>query len=299
VVVPVLASVRDNAVVTDVIREHKVQTIFHAAAFKHVPIVERDPIAGVINNIFATTTLARIAIDCGVERFVLISTDKAVRPSSVMGATKRLAELILQDMSRSPRKTTFCCVRFGNVLGSSGSVVERFTEQIRRGGPVTVTHPDMVRYFMSVEEAASLVIQSATLAKGGDTFLLDMGEPISILELARSLIRLMGHVEYTRENPTGDIEIVLTGLRPGEKIREELLIDMNTVVGTLHPRIMKSHEPSIDPVVLHRELDNLRRAVELRDVGLVVASLEAAIADYKPSGSVLHLATRAATDKPH
>jgi FlaA1/EpsC-like NDP-sugar epimerase len=286
-IVAVLTSVRDKAVIDDTLRKHEVKTVFHAAAFKHVPMVERHPIAGVVNNTLATESLALSAIAAGVERFVLISTDKAVRPTSVMGASKRVAELLLQDLSACGGQTVFCCVRFGNVLGSSGSVVERFTEQIRAGGPVTVTHPEMVRYFMSVTEAASLVIQAAALSKGGETFLLDMGEPIQIVDLARSMIKLMGYEECTAQNPFGDIEIVYTGLRPGEKLYEELLVDMRTAAGTRHPRIMTSREPRVDPEMLRRELVNIRRAVEMRDVGLVLASFAILVADYRPSPMML------------
>lgn len=286
-IVAVLASVRDVSVMGEALRGYGVNTIFHAAAFKHVPMVERYPIAGVVNNTLATDALARTSIACGVERFVLISTDKAVRPSSVMGASKRIAELLLQDLAAQRTGTVFCCVRFGNVLGSSGSVVERFTEQIRSGGPVTVTHPDMVRYFMSVSEAASLVIQAAALSRGGETFLLDMGEPIKIVQLARSMIKLMGYEECNAENPFGDIEIVYTGLRPGEKLTEELLIDMHTASGTRHPRIMTSLEPGADPELLRRELVNIRRAVDLRDVGLVLASITALVSEYRPSAWML------------
>lgn len=286
-VIAVLGSVRDSRLMDETLRLYGVNTVFHAAAFKHVPMVERYPIAGVVNNTLATETLALTAATCGIERFVLISTDKAVRPSSVMGATKRIAELLLQDIAARDSGTVFCCVRFGNVLGSSGSVVETFTEQIRSGGPVTVTHPEMMRYFMSVNEAASLVIQAAALSRGGETFLLDMGEPIKIIDLARSMIRLMGYEESGTDNPFGDIEIVYTGLRPGEKLSEELLIDPRATAGTRHPRIMTALEPSVDPDLLRREMINLRRAVELHDIGLVLASFTALVSDYRPSGLML------------
>ena len=282
-IVAKLATVGDPIADDQLLRGFHVQTIFHAAAYKHVPMLERAPIAGVVNNTLATLSLADTAIECNVERFVLISTDKAVRPTSVMGATKRMAELLIQDLARSQKQTIFCAVRFGNVLGSSGSVTQRFAEQIRTGGPVTVTHPEMVRYFMSINEAASLVMQAASLAKGGETFLLEMGEPFRIVELARSMIRLMGYQERTHDDPDGEMEIVFTGLRPGEKIIEELLTDMRSAVGTDHPRILQSREPTVDSVQLRKSLEHLRHAIRLRDGSLVLAALSAAVDDYHPS----------------
>ena len=282
-IVAKLGSVGDAKSEGQVLRDVHVQTIFHAAAYKHVPMLERDPIAAVVNNTLATLSLAEKAVECNVERFVLISTDKAVRPTSVMGATKRMAELLIQDLAQSQTRTIFCAVRFGNVLGSSGSVTQRFEEQIQAGGPVTVTHPDMVRYFMSINEAASLVMQAASLAKGGETFLLEMGEPFRILELARSMIRLMGYQERTQDNPEGEIEIVYSGLRPGEKIIEELLTDMRSAVGTDHPRILQSREPTVDSVQLRKSLDHLRHAIRLRDGSLALAALNAAVDDYQLS----------------
>jgi len=236
-VVPMLGSVHHGKRVSNVCRTFAVQTIFHAAAYKHVPLVECNPIEAMFNNIMGTLQLAQAALDTGVERFVLISTDKAVRPTNVMGASKRCAELILQALSTQASSTVFCMVRFGNVLGSSGSVVPLFQQQIRDGGPITVTHPDITRYFMTIPEAASLVIQAGSLAKGGEVFVLDMGEPVRIADLATRMIHLCGLTVQDENHPKGDITIQYTGLRPGEKLYEELLIGDN-VVGTGHPLIM-------------------------------------------------------------
>jgi FlaA1/EpsC-like NDP-sugar epimerase len=261
-VVSVLGSVRDEALVERVLAETGVETLFHAAAFKHVPIVEQNVIAGFDNNTFGTDVLARAAAKCGVQRFVLISTDKAVRPTSMMGASKRLAEMVLQAHAAAGQsKTIFTMVRFGNVLDSSGSVIRLFRRQIETGGPVTVTHKDMIRYFMSIPEAASLVIQAGALAKGGEVFVLDMGEPIKIDDMARSMIRLSGRTVRDAQNPSGDVEIVYVGLRPGEKLREELLID-NIVTGTEHPRILNCQEPFLALPELDRLLAQLREAME-------------------------------------
>jgi FlaA1/EpsC-like NDP-sugar epimerase len=224
-VVPVLGSILDGTLMRRVIEENEVETIYHAAAFKHVPLVEHNPVMGLRNNTFGTATLADAAAACGVERLVLISTDKAVRPSSIMGASKRLAEMVLQARAAEGAcNTVFTMVRFGNVLDSSGSVVRRFRRQIRDGGPVTVTHPDMIRYFMSIPEAAALVIQAGAMATGGDVFVLDMGDQVKIDELARSMIRLTGLEVRDAEHPDGDIAIEYIGLRDGEKMFEELLI---------------------------------------------------------------------------
>ncbi len=231
-----------------------VKTVYHAAAYKHVPLVEHNVVEGVRNNIFGTRTAAQAAQACGVERFVLISTDKAVRPTNVMGATKRLAELVLQGLDLQQRgseaRTAFSMVRFGNVLGSSGSVVPLFRRQIEKGGPVTVTHPDIIRYFMTIPEASQLVIQAGAMGTGGDVFVLDMGEPVRIVDLARKMIHLMGYEAREESNPNGDIAIEYSGLRPGEKLFEELLIGDN-VSGTQHPRIMRAEEVTIAWETLH------------------------------------------------
>jgi len=287
--VPVLGSIQNAQLMDEVTADNRVQTIFHAAAFKHVPIVERHPIVGVMNNTIGTELLARVAMKHRVERFVLISTDKAVRPKSVLGASKRFAELILQALAQQSPETIFTSVRFGNVLDSSGSVIQRFREQIVAGGPVTVTDPNVVRYFMSLEEAADLVIQAAGLANGGEVFLLDMGAPVKIDGLARTMIRLMGLEVRSEENPQGDIEIQYVGLRPGEKLVEELLTSEQNATGTQHPRIMRSHESSPSSVTILQELEFLKGAIAQRDADLVVNSLVRAIEGYRPDPHLVML----------
>lgn len=284
-VVTVLGSVLDKALVTETLRTCRVETIYHAAAYKHVPIVEHNAVVGLANNALGTEVVADAAIACGVERMVLISTDKAVRPTNVMGASKRLAELVLQARAVQNTSTVFTMVRFGNVLDSSGSVVRRFRRQIEAGGPVTVTHPEVIRYFMSIPEAAELVIQAGSMAKGGDVFVLDMGEPVKINDLAELMIRLSGLELRNDERPDGDIEIVYTGLRPGEKLYEELLIGLQTT-GTEHPRIMRSDEPFLSPADLKRELDLLRTAMEQRDVETLQAVLTRTVEGYQPDAGM-------------
>ncbi len=260
-VVAVLGSVLDADLVARTISGNAVHTIYHAAAFKHVPIVEANAVVGFRNNTFGTLTIAEAAERAGAERLVLISTDKAVRPSSLMGASKRLAEMVLQAKADEPGQgTIFTMVRFGNVLDSSGSVVRLFRRQIERGGPVTVTHKGMIRYFMSIPEAATLVIQAGAMATGGEVFVLDMGEPVKIDDLARSMVRLMGREVRDEANPNGDIEIKYVGLRPGEKLAEELLIGANTA-GTEHPRIQRSQEPYLSLEHLEPELELLTQAL--------------------------------------
>ena len=215
----------------DILLAYRVQTVYHAAAYKHVPIVEQNVIEGIYNNVIATWNTAEAAHETEVETFVLVSTDKAVNPTNVMGATKRFAEMVLQGLHRRGTKTRFCMVRFGNVLASSGSVVPLFNEQIKAGGPVTVTHPEVIRYFMTIPEAAQLVIQAGSMADGGEVFVLDMGKPVRICDLARRMIHLMGLTVRDEQHPDGDIEIAYTGLRPAEKLYEELLIG-NNVTGT-------------------------------------------------------------------
>jgi FlaA1/EpsC-like NDP-sugar epimerase len=261
----VLASVCDEVAMERVCRAHRVQTLYHAAAYKHVPIVERNECFGVETNLFGTVTAAQVAARTGVEAFVLISTDKAVRPTSIMGATKRLAEMALQAMqAQGGHRTTLCQVRFGNVLGSSGSVIPLFREQIQRGGPVTVTHADMVRYFMTIPEAADLVIQAGAMAKGGEVFVLDMGEPVRIDDLARNMIRLAGRTVRDAGNPHGDIEIMYTGVRPGEKLYEELFI-RSTPAPTAHPTIGLGSEPFLPWPELEPQFSRLRAAVDQHD----------------------------------
>ncbi len=259
--IPILGSVLSHSLVDETLANHDVQTIYHAAAYKHVPLLERNMLQGLENNTFGTVVLAKSAMKHGVERFVLISTDKAVRPTNVMGASKRLSELCLQALAAEGKSATvFTIVRFGNVLDSSGSVVRRFRHQIAAGGPVTVTHPDIIRYFMSIPEAASLVIQAGAMATGGEVFVLDMGEPVRINDLARSMIRLSGLKVRDRDTPDGDIAIEYIGLRSGEKMREELLIGQDTS-STEHPRIQTSREPMLGMAKLEAELTNLRAAM--------------------------------------
>lgn len=282
-VVAVLGSVLDADLVTVTLTTYKIETLFHAAAYKHVPMVEANPISGLENNVFGTAVVAECAQRCGVERFVLISTDKAVRPTNVMGASKRLSELILQARAADPGcQTVFAMVRFGNVLDSSGSVVGLFREQIRNGGPVCVTHRDVTRYFMSIPEAAALVIQAGAMAAGGEVFVLEMGEPVRIDDLARLMIRLTGLEVKTDDRPDGDIAIVYTGLRPGEKLYEELLIGADAQA-TEHPRILRSDEPHLTTAELQCELDVLHAAMALRDVDAVQAVLMRTVEGYRPN----------------
>ncbi len=282
--ITLLGSVTDAVRVEKVCKTFKVQTIYHAAAYKHVPMVEKNPGQGIWNNIFGTLHTAQAAINAGVELFVLISTDKAVRPTNTMGATKRFAELILQALSLQntlPSSTRFTMVRFGNVLGSSGSVVPLFREQIARGGPVTVTDARIIRYFMTIPEAAQLVIQAGALAEGGDVFVLDMGEPIRILDLAKRMIHLSGLQMKDESHPAGEIEISFTGLRPGEKLYEELLIGDN-VTDTHHPRIMRAEEHVIPWNVLDMLLSDLKTAAREDDFIQVRDILKQAVTGFVP-----------------
>ena len=287
VCVPVLGSVVNQKRVEQVCCSFGVQTIYHAAAYKHVPMVEKNPAMGVKNNIFGTWHTAKAALNTGVETFVLISTDKAVRPTNVMGTTKRFAELILQAISqkslknKSGRTTRFTMVRFGNVLGSSGSVVPLFREQIKQGGPVTVTHRDIIRYFMTIPEASQLVIQAGAMGKGGDVFVLDMGDPVNIYHLAERMIRLSGFEVQDKQHPHGDIAIDVTGLRPGEKLYEELLIDDN-VMGTKHKRIMRAEETIVPWAVLEKYLKSLKIAIEKNDIKQIRSFLLNVVKGYHP-----------------
>jgi FlaA1/EpsC-like NDP-sugar epimerase len=265
----------------EIMQAYGVQTIYHAAAYKHVPIVEQNVIAGMYNNVLSTWHAAEAALACNVEKFVLISTDKAVNPTNVMGATKRLAEMVLQGLSTRGGRTRFCMVRFGNVLESSGSVVPLFREQIRRGGPVTVTHPDITRYFMTIPEATQLVLQAGAMANGGDVFVLDMGKPVKIADLARRMISLSGLRVRDEQNPDGDIEIQFTGLRPAEKLYEELLIGSN-VSGTEHPMIMRALEPCLPWTRLESLLEELREDMNRLDVPATLDVLMGAVHEYAP-----------------
>jgi FlaA1/EpsC-like NDP-sugar epimerase len=283
--IPLLGSVAHRRRLQVAMEQFQVQTVYHAAAYKHVPIVEHNPIEGVQNNVFGTWRAAEAAIATGVETFVLVSSDKAVRPTNVMGATKRLAELILQGLAREGGATRLCMVRFGNVLDSSGSVAPLFREQIRRGGPLTVTHPEVERYFMTIPEAAQLVIQASALAQGGDVFLLDMGEPVRILDLARRMIRLSGLTVRDEEHPDGDIEIQFTGLRSGEKLREELLIGTDDLP-TEHPMIRRAREQSLPWPIVRESLTRLEAASRHFDYPAVRATLREIVAEYQPENGI-------------
>ena len=300
--VPIMGSIRNFGRLQDVIGAWKINTIYHAAAYKHVPMVEHNIAEGIMNNVFGTLNTAQAAIRCRVENFVLISTDKAVRPTNVMGSTKRLAELVLQALSaeQAPRlwgeeaqvsqvnRTRFTMVRFGNVLGSSGSVIPRFREQIRRGGPVTVTHPDITRYFMTIPEAAQLVIQAGAMGQGGDVFVLDMGEPVIIVDLARKMIMLSGLTVRDEINPSGDIAVTFSGLRPGEKLYEELLIGDNPEA-TAHSKIHRANEVYISWSQLLPILDTLRQAVRDDNYNLVRETLLSTVQGYAPSNGIVDL----------
>jgi FlaA1/EpsC-like NDP-sugar epimerase len=291
-IVPVLGSVLDRKLVARTIRNFGVEVIYHAAAYKHVPIVEQNPFAGVQNNTFGTLVLADVAKELKVERFVLVSSDKAVRPTNVMGASKRLAELILQALALEDKPgTIFTMVRFGNVLDSSGSVVRRFRTQIKNGGPVTVTHKDIIRYFMSIPEAAQLVIQAGAMASGGEVFVLDMGTPVKIDNLARTMIKLSGLEVRDEENPEGDIEIEYVGLRRGEKLYEELLIGENTTE-TTHPRIFKNSEPVMAYEDLIAALERLDEAIQKSDDAELQDMLRATVEGYAPGGTGLQISSK-------
>jgi FlaA1/EpsC-like NDP-sugar epimerase len=274
-----LGSVTDAQAVTGVLSKYGVETIYHAAAYKHVPIVEANPVSGIINNISGTLITAKCAIACGVSKFVLISTDKAVRPTNIMGATKRVAELVLQGLADlSNHHTCFTMVRFGNVLGSSGSVVPRFREQITSGKSITLTHIDITRYFMTIPEAANLVIQAGAMAKGGEVFHLDMGEPVKIYDLAMQMIRLHGM------EPHKDVNIEITGLRPGEKICEELLIDCEAALPTGHPKIFCAREAKLGWKELSPQLATLLNAAAECEVNECVSALHELVPEYQPMG---------------
>jgi len=285
---PLLGNVAHRRRCETVMKAFGTQVVYHAAAYKHVPLVEHNVIEGVQNNVFGTWHAAEAAVAAGVERFVLISTDKAVRPTNVMGASKRLAELVLQGLAQRQSGTVFSMVRFGNVLGSSGSVVPLFRDQIRDGGPITVTHPDIIRYFMTIPEASQLVLQAGSMGEGGEVFVLDMGEPVKIADLARKMIHLMGLEEKTEDNPDGDIELVYAGLRPGEKLFEELLIG-NDPQGTAHPRIMMAREVSMAWDEVEHTLNRLMRASHEFDCGEILEILKTAPTGFAPNSSVADL----------
>jgi len=284
-IVPLLGSVCDEVRMHEIMRTWRPHTVYHAAAYKHVPLVEHNPAEGVRNNVWGTMVCAQMAARHGVPHFVLISTDKAVRPTNIMGATKRLAEMVLQALAATHR-TTFAMVRFGNVLGSSGSVVPLFREQIKNGGPITLTHEDITRYFMTIPEAAQLVIQAGAMGTGGDVFVLDMGEPVRIADLARRMVELSGLSLRDTANPEGDIEVTVTGLRPGEKLYEELLIGDNPKP-TQHARIMKAHEEFLPWDVLQARLNALQTCMQANDVSAIRGLLQELVPGYQPTGDVV------------
>lgn len=284
--VPLLVSVRDGDRMKAIMSTWRPDTVYHAAAYKHVPLVEHNPAEGIKNNVFGTLRVAQAAVETGVSDFVLISTDKAVRPTNIMGASKRLAEMVLQALAGISEGTKFSMVRFGNVLGSSGSVVPKFRQQIRDGGPITLTHPDVTRYFMTISEASQLVIQAAAMADAGDLFVLDMGQPIKIQDLARRMIELSGLTVRDEHQPNGDIKIEITGLRPGEKLYEELLIGGNPEA-TSHSRIMKAREDFIPWVELKEKLQALEIALNLNDVCVIRQTMLSLVAGYTSGDEIV------------
>ena len=286
VVVPLLGSVTDADRMSEIMSTWDIDTLYHAAAYKHVPLVEHNPAAGVRNNVLGTLTAAQAAIEFGVSDFVLISTDKAVRPTNIMGASKRMAEMVLQALAAQSETTRFSMVRFGNVLGSSGSVVPRFREQIRQGGPITLTHPDITRYFMTIPEAAQLVIQAGAMARGGEVFVLDMGESVKIADLARRMVELSGLRLKTGADSDGDIEIEIRGLRPGEKLYEELLIGDNPQ-STSHSRIMMANEDFVKWPVFEDKIRTLELALSANDVAAIRTLIKELVAGYEASNEIV------------
>jgi FlaA1/EpsC-like NDP-sugar epimerase len=291
-IVPLLASVCDAVRMHEIMDTWKPHTVYHAAAYKHVPLVEHNPAEGLRNNVWGTLVCAQAAARNGVQNFVLISTDKAVRPTNIMGATKRLAEMVLQALAElnpavnadgaraTGARTCFSMVRFGNVLGSSGSVVPLFREQIKNGGPITLTHPDITRFFMSISEAAQLVIQAGAMGTGGDVFVLDMGQPVRIHDLASRMVEMSGLRLKTADQPEGDIEITITGLRPGEKLYEELLIEASSEA-TAHPLIYRAREASLPPELLWPQLDALEAAIARQDASAALELLSQLVPEWQ------------------
>lgn len=291
--IPLLANVRDYRRIVDICAAYRPHTVYHAAAYKHVPLVEHNPAEGIANNVLGTLNVARAAIETGASHFILVSTDKAVRPTNVMGASKRLAEMVLQALSALPsvgfssegqpvnNLTRLAMVRFGNVLGSSGSVVPLFRRQIESGGPITLTHADVTRYFMTIPEAAQLVLQAGAMAEGGEVYVLDMGEPVKIIDLARRMVKLSGFTVREAARPDGDVAIEVTGLRPGEKLYEELLIGDNPVP-TVHPRILKAHEDFVPWAEFSVDLDRLQQAIASNDTSTLRAILLKHVSGFTP-----------------
>ncbi len=285
---PILASVQDVKKISEIISSWKPHTVYHAAAYKHVPLVERNLLEGLKNNVFGTLSTASIAIEQKVSNFVLISTDKAVRPTNAMGASKRLAEMCLQALFANQKgniTTKLSMVRFGNVMDSSGSVIPKFREQIKKRESLTLTHPEITRYFMTIREAAQLVIQAGALAQGGDVFILDMGEPIKIIDLAERMIKLSGLTLKSKNNPSGDLEIKITGLRPGEKLFEEPLMG-DYASRTIHPKIFKAQDPFIDWMELTQEINNLEELINLNKIEDVLNILKRLVTGYVPSKEI-------------
>lgn len=289
-IIPLLGDVRNVKRIDEILSTWRPSTIYHAAAYKHVPLVEHNPAEGVINNVFGTLVVVQKSIEYGVSDFVLISTDKAVRPTNIMGASKRLSEMVLQALAEKSTEDglniRLSMVRFGNVLGSSGSVVPLFRKQILNGGPITLTDERITRYFMTIPEAAQLVIQAGAMARGGDVFVLDMGESVKIIDLARKMIELSGLVVCDKNNVDGDIEIKVTGLRPGEKLYEELLIGDNPMP-TAHARIMKAREDFLPWKELQAKLTELKLALDSNDVPLIRERLNCLVLGYKPESDVV------------
>jgi FlaA1/EpsC-like NDP-sugar epimerase len=287
---PLLASVRDEARMNEIMATWRPNTLYHAAAFKHVPMVEHNPAEGVKNNVFGTWITAKVAATNGVGKFILVSTDKAVRPTNIMGASKRLAEMALQALANAAAaqgwKTQFAMVRFGNVLGSSGSVVPLFRKQIKDGGPITLTHADITRYFMTIPEAAQLVIQAGAMASGGEVFVLDMGQPVKIIDLARRMVELSGLSVQDEANPQGDIALKVTTLRPGEKLYEELLIGDNPLP-TEHPRIMKANEDFLPLEEFTARMLVMSAALDANDVPMIRSLLQELVHGYQPDSQVV------------
>lgn len=285
-IIALLGNVNNQQKLNMVFTKHAIDTVYHAAAYKHVPIVEYNPFEGVINNAKGTYHCVKAAVETNVETFVLISTDKAVRPTNIMGASKRLAELVCQGFSNQHPNTKISMVRFGNVLGSSGSVVPLFTKQIAKGGPITVTHPEVTRYFMTIPEAANLVIQAGAMAQGGEVFVLDMGKPVKIVDLARRMIHLSGYEVKDENNPSGDIEIVFSGLRPGEKLYEELIIGDDNIEATQHSLIMQAREYSFELTDIESTLSELASRAQCHDVDWLKQQFTYYVEGYTPESNL-------------
>lgn len=309
-IIPLLASVVDDVRMNEIMEAWRPETVYHSAAYKHVPLVEHNPIEGIHNNVLGTLVCAESALRNGVVNFVLISTDKAVRPTNVMGATKRIAEMVLQALAKKNRnqcqsqidgapdfKTIFSIVRFGNVMDSSGSVVPLFREQIKNGGPITLTHKDVERYMMTIPEAAQLVIQAGAMGQGGDLFILEMGKPIKILDLAKRMVELSGLTIKDEFNPNGEIEVIITGLRSGEKLYEELLIG-NNIVSTDHPSVAKAYEEFIDWPELEKKLNSLKAYISSRDMPEILTSLKDLVSGYSPMDETVDWVNKAKRGKP-